>query len=60
MNVSQLRALMKDIPNDAEIFWEDPNFGGVFKEADFSSTCIHWYPANNRLMIRPPYWEPVE
>jgi len=44
------------LPDDAEINFRDPNFGGRGYDIDKWSLYIE----EGELLISPPYWEPLD
>lgn len=57
MTVGDLRKLIDDVPDDTPVFYEDPNFGGFWKNQDPDFTLQTAAPI--MILIRVPYWEEV-
>jgi hypothetical protein len=55
VKIVALRELIKDLPDDAEFWWEDPNFGGRLQAVELLD--VSYSPESFTLYIRPIYWE---
>lgn len=55
MRVKDLKALLNQWPDDAEICYEDGNFGGA--SSDLETTDIKL--SGDTVLIRSPYWQDV-
>lgn len=58
MKLGELRTLLKDFPDTAEVDFADPNFGGVGDNLDVYSLTL--YEDHSRVLIRPPFCNPVD
>lgn len=52
----ELLEILNDLPDDAQINYGDPNFGGYGKEFDKWSIEIK----DGQALIDCPYWAPVD
>jgi len=57
MKLGELRQLLADVPDDADIDFKDGNFGG--KGDDLTHHIIEISPDGKTVLIDPPFWEPV-
>jgi hypothetical protein len=58
MKLGALRALLAALPDDTDIDFADGNFGG--RGDDLRASDIMIELKNERVLIRPPYWEAVD
>lgn len=59
MKMSEFRLLTQSVPDDAELRFRNPNFGGPGD--DLSADDLEFVPQDSGgfLLVQPPYWEPV-
>lgn len=58
MKVGQLRELLRDVPDEADIDFADGNFTG--KGDDLHALDIDISEDKLELLIRPPFWTAVD
>lgn len=60
MNVGELKKQLSFVPDSAEVYYQDPNFGGRYDLADPDEFTLVWKTAENALYISFPFCEEVE
>ena len=65
MKVRELRTILSKYPDDMDINYEDPNYGGrgaYFIESDINEVAISqmFRDGPHQLLIRCPFWEEVD
>jgi len=58
MKISELKKRISQWPDDMDIDYENPNFPG--KGEDLDHTDIWYDDEAKQLLIRTPFWVPVE
>lgn len=58
MKLGEMRKLLADLPDEAEINFADGNFGGYGDDITEHTFSID--PENNEVLLKPPYWMPLE
>lgn len=56
MTVSELKAFLAKCPDDAEVWYEDRNFGGTGEEFNYGSIKLE----DGLVLVNTPLWYPVD
>lgn len=56
MTAAELRHLLANARDDAEVIWHDLNFGGKFDDVQAHEVDV----SPNRIVFHPPWQEPLE
>lgn len=66
MKVAELKAILATVPDDYDVAYRDPNWGGkgdAFTVSHITVThddCRPWRHEEHTVLITCPYWEPVD
>lgn len=60
MTVAELIERLKEWPGDAPVGWTDPNFGGVWRQQDFTGLDFDFDKETGYVLFQPPSWQSLE
>lgn len=59
MKVKELRELLAGVPDNAEVGYQDPNFGGLWKQHPLAIEIKTSFDTQ-LVLVEVPYWREVD